>query len=286
MLKSRRALALFLLPGLAGLCVFFAVPFVWGVYYSLTDGTLKNAFVGFANYLDVWKNPMFRTGLKNSLQLSLICTPLVFCLSFIVSVMLRTLGRRKSAAFYRNAMLVPYLMPSAAILLVWLMLFDYGGVINRLVVFLGFERVPWKEGEMLRWPIVLLYVWKNLGFSVVIFTAALQSIPEAYYEYARLEGASSITMEVRITLPLVASTAFLVLVLAWVNAFKIFKEAYFIGGAYPDPSVYTLQHFMNNHFANINYQYVTTAAYSFALIVIALFAFLYAIEGRIRRSYT
>lgn len=75
----------------------------------------------------------------------------------------------------------------------------------------------------------------------------------------------------RITLPMITPTAFLVFVLAWINAFKIFKEVYFIAGAYPDYSVYTLQNYMNNMFGKLNYQLVTAAAYSFGLIVFALF---------------
>ena len=82
-----------------------------------------------------------------------------------------------------------------------------------------------------------------------------------------------------ITLPIIMPTAFLVFVLAWVNAFKIFKEVYFIGGAYPQEAVYTLQHFMNNKFAKLDYQDVTTAAYSFAVIVFILFGLLYATRG-------
>ena len=74
------------------------------------------------------------------------------------------------------------------------------------------------------------------------------------YEFARLEGASAYKMATKITLPLILPTAFLVFVLAWVNAFKIFKEVYFIGGAYPNESVYTLQHFMNNKFSKLDYQ--------------------------------
>ena len=110
---------------------------------------------------------------------------------------------------------------------------------------------------------------------MVIFAAALQTVPEAYYEYASLEGASAFQRETKITLPLIIPTAFLVFMLAWVNAFKIFKEVYFIGGAYPDETVYTLQHFMNNKFARLDYQDVTTAAYSFAIIVFALFGMMY-----------
>jgi multiple sugar transport system permease protein len=186
---------------------------------------------------------------------------------------------KEKSLFFRNVLLMPYLVPTSAMLIVWTLLFDYGGIVNRLVVGLGQERVLWLQSGAMRVPIVLLYVWKNTGFSVVIFSAALQSIPDEYYEFARLEGASSVKQASKITLPLILPTAFFVLVLGWVNAFKIFKEVYFIGGAYPDERVYTLQHFMNNKFATLDYQDVTTAAYSFALIVLALFGLMYLNKG-------
>lgn len=274
MFYRKKSLWLFLLPGLAGLMVFYLVPFIGGIYYSLTDGTINNAFVKFANYERVWQNEVFRLGLKNTMELSLICAPLIFVLSFILAAMLKTL-KDKSAPF-RNILLMPYLMPSSALLIVWLLLFDYGGVINRICEALGAGRVLWLESEALRAPIVLLYIWKNVGFSVVIFSAALQALPEPYYEFASLEGANAVQKELKITLPLILPTAFLVFVLAWVNAFKIFKEVYFIGGAYPQDAVYTLQHFMNNKFAKLDYQDVTTAAYSFAVIVLVLFGVMYA----------
>lgn len=277
MFKKKKSLWLFLLPGLAGLMVFYLVPFLGGIYFSLTDGTVDNNLVGFANYQRVWQNEVFRLGLKNSLELSLISAPLIFVLSFVLSVMLRALGR--GSLVYRNILLMPYLVPTSAMLIVWMLLFDYGGIINRLSVLLGAGRVLWLESHMLRVPVVMLYVWKNIGFSVIIFSAALQSVPEEFYEYARLEGASAFKQETRITLPLILPTAFLVFVLAWVNAFKIFKEVYFIGGAYPNEAVYTLQHFMNNKFARLDYQDVTTAAYSFAVIVLVLFGVLYTQKG-------
>lgn len=277
MFKKKKSLWLFLLPGLAGLMVFYLVPFLGGIYFSLTDGTVDNNLVGFANYQRVWQNEVFRLGLKNSLELSLISAPLIFVLSFVLSVMLRALGR--GSLVYRNILLMPYLVPTSAMLIVWTLLFDYGGIINRLSVWLGAGRVLWLESHMLRVPVVLLYVWKNIGFSVIIFSAALQSVPEEFYEFARLEGAGAWKQETRITLPLILPTAFLVFVLAWVNAFKIFKEVYFIGGAYPNEAVYTLQHYMNNKFAMLDYQDVTTAAYSFAVIVLVLFGILYARKG-------
>jgi len=277
MFTKKKSLWLFLLPGLAGLMLFHLVPFLGGIYFSMTDGTIHNNLVWFDNYKRVFANSAFQTGLKNSLELSLLSAPLIFVLSFILAILLKSL-RERSLPF-RNILLMPYLVPSSALLIIWMVLFDYGGVVNRIVVLLGIERVMWLESGMLRVPIVLLYVWKNIGFSVVIFSAALQSVPDEYYEFARLEGAGHARQALSITLPLVLPTAFLVFVLAWVNAFKIFKEVYFIGGAYPRDEVYTLQHFMNNRFSKLEYQDVTTAAYSFALIVLVFFAMLYMRKG-------
>ena len=273
MFHRKKIVWLLLLPGLAGLLAFYVVPFFGGIYFSLMDGTFANEFVGLANYRRVWQNPMFQLGLKNTWELSLLCAPVIWLLAFLLAGMLKTLKHR--ATPFRNILLLPYLMPSSAMLLIWTLMFDYGGVVNRLVTAMGFERVLWLEEDALRFPIVLLYIWKNVGFSVVLFASALSAVHPSLYEYASLEGAGWWTQSFRITLPQILPTAFLVFVLAWVNAFKIFKEAYFIGGDNPTTQIYTLQHFMNNKFAKLEYQDVTAAAYMFAVGVMVLFALMY-----------
>ena len=273
MFHRKKIVWLLLLPGLAGLLAFYVVPFFGGIYFSLMDGTFANEFVGLANYKRVWQNPMFQLGLKNTWELSLLCAPVIWLLALLLAGMLKTLRHR--ATPFRNILLLPYLMPSSAMLLIWTLMFDYGGVVNRLVTAMGFERVLWLEEDALRFPIVLLYIWKNVGFSVVLFASALTAVHPSLYEYASLEGAGWWTQSFRITLPQILPTAFLVFVLAWVNAFKIFKEAYFIGGDYPSTQIYTLQHFMNNKFAKLEYQDVTAAAYMFAVGVMVLFALMY-----------
>jgi len=272
---KKKSVWLFMLPGLLGLMVFYVIPFFGGIYYSLTDGTYRNAFVGLDNYIGIWKNPMFLQGLQTTMELSLICAPLVWVLSFAIASMLNRL--RPRGAFFRNSVLLPYLMPSAAILQFWLVVFDRGGVINRLVVALGSDKINWLGTSAIRVPIILLFVWKNLGFAVIIFLSAIQAIPKPLYEYATLEGAGFMRQTFTITLPMIVPTAFLVIILEWINAFKIFKEVYFISGAYPEDQlrIYTLQHYMNNMYRKLNYQNVTTAAYSFALIVFALFGLLF-----------
>ena len=265
----------FLLPGLAGLLIFYGIPFVGGIWYSVTEGTLENKFVGLDNYVSVWNNTMFQMGLKNTMELSLICAPLLFLLSFLLAAGLHRI--RPAGGFFRSSVLMPYLMPSSAILIIWLLWFDYGGPVNRLLVMLGSTRVNWMLGAELRLPVILLFLWKNLGFCVVIFMSALQSIPESLYEFATLEGASFMKQTFKITLPLAVPSAFLVAILSYVNAFRIFKEVFFIAGAYPDDPeyIYTLQNYMNNMYSRLSYQNVTTAAYIFAVIVFALFGLLF-----------
>ena len=273
MFHRKKIVWLLLLPGLAGLLLFYVAPFIGGIYFSLMDGNFNNKFVGIDNYVRVIQNEMFQLGMKNTWELSLLCAPVIWLLAFLLAAMLKVLKQRSMG--FRNVLLLPYLMPSSAMLLIWLLMFDYGGVINRLVVVMGMDRVKWLQDAAMRFPVVLLYIWKNLGFSVVLFSSALSAVHPSLYEFAAIEGAGWWTQTFRITLPQIWPTAFLVFVLAWVNAFKIFKEVYFIGGAYPSTQVYTLQHFMNNKFARLDYQDVTTAAYLFAVGVMVLFAMMY-----------
>ena len=148
MFRNKKGVLLFLLPGLIGLAVFSLAPFIGGLYYSMTDGTFQNNFVWFDNYRAIWQNEMFLLGLKNTMELSLFSSPAIWLLSFMLALMLKALDRR--ASFFRGALLLPYLMPSSALLLIWLLMFDYGGAINHLLSLLGLNRVLWLEGGALR----------------------------------------------------------------------------------------------------------------------------------------
>lgn len=276
--KNTPMLLLFLLPGLLLLMLFYVIPLFSGISYSVTDGSKANTFVGMRNYLSLWQNKMFQLGLKNTLELSVISAPLLWIFAFFLALLLLSISPK--GTFFRSSALLPYLAPSSAMLLVWLILFDYGGPLNRMADALGLQRVMWLESSALRVPIILMFIWKNLGFCMVIFLAALQAVPQSLYEYAMLEGGGFFVKAFRVALPHILPTAFLIFVLAWINAFKIFKEVYIIAGSYPDRSVYTLQHYMNNMFSRLDYQMVTAAAYSFAVIVLVLFAVLFLLQRR------
>lgn len=269
---------MFILPGLIGLMIFYMIPFVWGFVLSLMSDSAKGGFVGFENYIKVSRNQIFLLGIKNSFLLTAISAPICWAIGFIIATALqRSLYRNN---FVRSTLIIPYIMPSSAILLYFLLLFDWGGIMNGILRVLGVDRVMWLGGSMLRVPVILLYLWKNIGFCAIIFSAAMQSIPDALYEYAELEGISAIRRETAITMPLIAPSSFLVFVFAVINSFKIFREAYFIGGAYPDESIYTFQNYMNNMFQKLNFSNVIAGAYIFATAIVLLFAVLYFMQKR------
>lgn len=235
-----------------------------------------SSYVGAANYHSLWKNKMFLLGLKNTLAFAGICAPLLWMMGFAIALFLQSIHPK--GTFFRMIALVPYMMPSAAMAFIWLIIFDYGGWINYLLQALGFNRVLWLESSALRFPVIVMFIWENLGFCIVLFLTALQMVPQSLYEYAVLEGAGFFSRALKISLPQILPTAFLIFIIAWINAFRIFKEVYVIAGAYPDTSAYTLQHYMNNMFARLDYPMVTAAAYSFAAIAFALFAILFLLQ--------
>ncbi len=277
MFRSRKVW-LFMLPGLLLLLLFYLLPFIGGIRYSLTDGSFENRFTGLENYGKLWSNPMFLRGLGNTLLFSAIGAPVLWLFAFLLSSILT--GIHPYGGFARSTVLIPYLAPASAMIVFWQVLFDYGGPLNQLLLLLGGGRVQWLTSIAMRVPILVMFLWKNIGLCVIVFLAAMRSVPQALYESAELDGVRWFRKTFSITLPLIMPSAYLVFILSWINAFKIFREVYFLSGAYPDPGVYTLQHYMNNVFEKLNYQMVTSAAYSFAVMVLILFGILFFLQQR------
>jgi len=134
MFEKKKSVLLFLLPGLCMLLIFYIIPFFSGIGYSLMDGSYKNEFVGLKNYREIWQNSMFLLGLKNTMELSLICAPLLWILSFLLASALASI--KPFGGFFRSSVLLPYLTPSSAILLVWLVELVIVGqfILNRFYV--------------------------------------------------------------------------------------------------------------------------------------------------------
>lgn len=276
MFRCKKSLFVFLLPGLLGVMIFYIIPFIGGIGYSLTDGRAALKIIGFANYTNVWNNPIFQLAFKNTILLSFLCAPIVWILSYLLALLISQ--EHADHLALHNAIFLPYVVPTSSILLIWLLLFDFSGPINHFLTLVGGEHIFFFSGSAMYFPIVLLFIWKNVGLATIIFSCAIRAIPDSLFEYATLEGANMFDKNIHITFPHILPTCFLVLTLAWINALKIFKEVFLLGGAYPDPAVYTLQHYMNNMYNKLNYPYASAAAYSLTVAVFAFFSILFLIQ--------
>ena len=133
--------------------------------------------------------------------------------------------------------------------------------------------------------LVVIFLWKNVSYNIILFWSGLNWIPKTYYEQMALEGAGVFRQFANVTWVYLSPTTFVVLLMSIVNSFKVFKEVYMLYGSYPSPDIYMLQHYMNNQFAAMNMQKLSAAAYIMFLVIgLALLAVFYA-QKRVTDSF-
>lgn len=267
----------FLSPSLLGVCVFFVVPFGVVVYYAFTDGFGTGEFAGIENFKNLIENNIFRLAAKNTATFSAVAVPFAVILAIVLALMLESRIPLKS--HFRSFFLSPMMVPVASIVLIWQVLFNYNGSVNELVMLFGGQRIDWLNSDYCQLVVILLFLWKNLGYNMILFMAGLANIPKELLEVADVEGASRAYKFFAIKLRYLSPTVLFVTILSLINSFKIFREVYLLAGAYPYDGLYTLQHFMNNMFSAMNYTRLSAAAVLMALVMIVIIAVLFALEN-------
>ena len=268
----------FLSPSLLGVGVFFIIPFGVVVYYSLIDGVGSRNFVGLQNFTRLFQNSAFMMAAKNTLQFSVIAVPLAVVLAILLALMLEARIPLKSQ--FRTFFLSPMMVPVASVVLIWQVLFNYNGTVNELLLLFGAEKIDWLQSDHCQWVVMLLFLWKNLGYNMILFMASLANIPKELLEVADVEGASEFYKFFAIKLRYLSPTVLFVTILSLINSFKVFREVYLLTGDYPYESLYMLQHFMNNTFRSLDYQKLSAAAVVMALVMVVIIAILFWIEDR------
>lgn len=273
---------LFLAPSLVGFLMFYLVPFVISICYSFLDSPVNGSFVGLKNYTSLLSNGIFQKAGLNTLIFTAICVPLNMLFSLLLAMLLN------KAIYFRNIFrtffIIPLVIPVASVVLVWQVLFDYNGTINAFLYEWGFTSINWMNSSWARVVVIVMYLWKNIGYNMVLFLAGLQSIPVEYYESAEIDGASQIKKFIKITIVYLTPTTFFVFIMSIINSFKVFRETYIISGSYPHESIYMLQHYMNNMFTSLDYQKLTSAACIMAVVIFSLVYIMFNIERRISKS--
>jgi multiple sugar transport system permease protein len=232
--RQARAAALFLLPAVALLAVFFVLPVLAAFVLSLTDFDIYAIadpsvarFVGFQNYQHLAQDPQFWSALRNTFYFVLVGGPLSVGTSLGAALLVNArLTRWKG--FFRSAYFAPVVTTLVAVAIVWRYLYHpMYGPIDQFLGWIGIGRIDWLGDTRWAMPaIILLAVWKNFGYNMLIFIAGLQAIPDELYDAAELDGANGWHRFRHITLPMLAPTFLFVAIVTMIGYFQLFAEPY------------------------------------------------------------
>lgn len=225
---------LFLFPAMAAIGIFFFLPVIAAFALSFTDfdiyslGNFQYArFVGFHNYIQLIQDPLFWKALKNTLYFLLAGGPLSIAVSLGAALLLQAKLIRFKPLF-RTAYFAPVVTTLVAVAVVWRFVYHPRfGLLNYGLSFFGIPPVDWLGDPGWAMPaIILMAVWKNFGYNMIIFIAGLQNIPQELYEAASIDGAGRWQQFITITLPMLAPTTLFVSIITMIGYFQLFAEPY------------------------------------------------------------
>lgn len=269
--NSRRsdglAAMLFIAPSLIGVSIFVLIPFGDVFRRSFCEG-MSGKFVGVKNYATVFQNEAFILAASNTLKFVAICIPLLIIISLIVAVILNS--TKDSEDLFKTTFLIPMAVPVASVVLLWKVMFHENGLISSFMVNIGGQAIDFMNTDKALMVLVISYLWKNIGYDMVLWLAGLSNISPSLYEAASIDGAGPLRRFFSITLPGLKSTFFTIAVLSLLNSFKVFREAYLIAGDYPHTSMYMLQHLFNNWFTSLDIEKLCAGAVLTAVVIFIL----------------
>lgn len=261
--KATVSFLLFLAPSFFGVLVFVLLPFLDVLKRSFTT-VVTGQFNGVQNYKAIFTNTAFLLAVKNTLRFTLVCIPLLVIIGLAIAL---PLSKLKSAGAIKSLYLFPLAMPTATIVIVWKMLFYKQGFLNLSLSKLGEWSGLWGNiykdylgSSAAFWVLVFSYIWKNTGYTIVLWLAGILGIPKELPEAAKVDGASERQCFFWVMLPNLKGSLYTIVILSFLNSFKIYREAYLVAGAYPEQDIYLLQHLFNNWFVNLDLDKMAAAA--------------------------
>ena len=234
--------------------------------------------MGVKNYVQLAHNQAFLQALGNTFRFSVIAVPLAVILPLLLAMLLDC--RIPGKSIFRTIYISPLVVPVASVVLVWQVMFDKNGALNSIIKGMGADPVNWMDSVYNQFIVLSLFLWKNLGYNMILFMAGLGDIPMELIEVAKLENASSWQIFWKIKIRYLSSTVFFVMIISLINSFKIFREVYLLTGGYPYGNIYYLQHFMNNQFEKLDYSKISTAAVIMSIFMVIMIGLLFIVEDK------
>lgn len=256
---------IFILPSLIGVLVFLVIPFLDVIKRSFFSPT-QSQWVGLENYIMVLNNDAFKIALKNTSRFLVVCIPILLLLAVVISFWLENYFEKRN--IIKAIFLVPMAIPTATIVVFCQILFDLNGFLNQILKYLNIAPKDWLNSGYAFGVLVFIYIWKNIGYSIVLFCASLENLDRKMFESAELDGARQWQQFIFIAIPNLVTPFFIIIVLSTINAFKVFRESYLIAGDYPQQQIYMLQNVFNNWFRELSVEKMSAGAVISAAMLI------------------
>ena len=241
-----------LLPALIAGFFCYLFPILIAFWKSLFLGTGTD-FVGIQNYVDLFENEAFSLAVRNLFHLWVIIVPVNLVIGIFIAEVYIKLRKEKLCLFF----LVPSILPAACVVTI------ASSILQK-------SPSQWGETPVAFYVFLIIVLWKTLGFSILIFIVAIKSIESEIIDAAMLDGVNPLQCFWYIKLPIIKSSLLICGILTIYNSFRCFREAYLIGGSHPNEQLYSIQHFLQNNFLNMNYARLEAAS---ILVVIFVEAF-------------
>jgi multiple sugar transport system permease protein len=230
---------MYIMPATAVLIVFHFFPAFYAAYISLFNTNLLGRwqFLGMGNYIEMFKDPDFIKSVVNTVIYVLGTVPTGLALALAIAYLLNQ--KIRASGFFRTAYFLPYVTPVVAISIVWMWIYkeDSAGMLNSIINLFGGSSQRWlMDPNWSMFALVLMSVWRHLGYNVIIFLAGLQNIPQEYYDAAAIDGARGWKLFSYITWPLLSPTTYFLTVISVIGSFQVFTQAYVLwpgGGGGP-----------------------------------------------------
>ncbi|QQE79917.1 carbohydrate ABC transporter permease [Alicyclobacillus sp. SO9] len=266
---------LFILPAIAALSVFLIGPIFYALYISFFKFSFldpQNAhFIGFANYVRLFHDPLFLRALLNTSIYSFGVVPIQTAISLFLALIVNKI---KGKTFFRLAYYLPTVTSTVAVSVMFLFIFEPQGLLNRFLGLFGIHGPNYFNNPDFALPsIMAMAIWATVGQFMIIYLAGLQDIPDDVYEAAELDGAHGWRMLTSITVPLLRRTTFLVVVMSLIGSFQVFDQMYVISGGNGGPLNSTLSvvlDLFNQAFKNQNMGYASAMAFVLFVIILIL----------------
>jgi raffinose/stachyose/melibiose transport system permease protein len=273
MMSDKKVIALYILPPLLLIVALIYIPIIMTGYYSLTqwDGIGQMKFIGLDNYKELMKDEMFWKSVYHSFLLAVFSV--ISLLGYLVASLILS-GKVKGANLLRKIYLIPMLLSSVAIGQLWLRIYHpSNGMLNHFLSFLGIENPPnWlADPSIVLYAIFIPIIWQYAGFYILIYYAALKSIPPSIIEAAIIDGANPLQLAYKIKIPLISGVIKVTIVLAVVGSLKYFDLIYVMTDGGPNGASEVIASYMyHKAFRSFNFGYGSTIAFFLLLICVVV----------------